>query len=591
MAEPQKYIREAREHRQAKQAARQARADKLPPSSYYDGQDGVTGLPLVRSSGGVASPFAPLSNVQGEIGQQGRGIAGSFDVGTRRSPALSKKRTPKGEVAVLVRQVEGDRQRFWIGGDRSSPTQVADLPVSAGSVSATLELTGAGKTDWIVSLKYGTTAQVVFGSGEGSWTVTDPRVALVGYKGNGFWNSGSVYSASREAFASLTSEPFATMDGLQSQLGDVIGSGCHSQIEGFTTIAVAYCESYSITGQSQLSKTGYDRRNGIVPNNSIFTFSGTNSYDYTQTTNASYEGVASGPGFLGPGGDFCTIGAPGVTGTATFPRKRANQTYTLTRNFSAQTYSLSLFAAAISLSAGAESLSGAGSGSADLGANGSVKRVEFLGDCRSYSSPDQDIWSIFVTELENWNSVNPSSSGNVSPVVYDYFNSFAIAPGVNKTISFNGQRSGNTDAATAIGTKAGYSTSFVFNDGVFYFELLGSGNFELDLVDGPRNSPPTTDTRTNLLFGGSEYTATGSFSQGYTWQTDPENNLPVAYSVDVEDTIFEKAGKVEVTKIKASLSGEAINFASEEETTQAKVLKINLAGTKTVIQAKYWAKN
>jgi hypothetical protein len=567
-------------------AERKKLQDRLTPTTFYLGQSD-DGRALVKTVGGSITPLKTIGNVQPSMGAVGRAAGGGFDPGSTVSPVVSKKRTAKGEVAVLVRQVEGDRQRFWIGGDRSTPTQVVDLPVSAGSVSATLELTGAGKADWIVSLKYGTTAQVIYGSGEGSWTVTDPRVPLMNYRGDGFWNSGAILTALLGSFTTTEDAPFATMDGLQEQLGAVGGSTCYSGVEGLSTVAVAYCENYFISEPTSLSRTGYDRRSGIVNPNPALPFSGTNTYDYTQNTNAFYEGTASGPGYLGPGGSICSLGDPGTSGTAMFPRRRANQTFSLNRSFSSQTYSLSLTGGSIALSTGSETLSYSGSGSADIGAFASVKQQNLSGFCSPFEF--NNLWKIGVDSFETWPEIAPSMGGSESSVIYNQTNNFTIAPGLTKTVFFDAVAPPGNAAPT--GTQEGYTTTFLFDGGVFYSELLAEGQIDMTVIDGPRSSPPATTFQTKLLFGGGEYIATGSFSLYYTWQSDPENSLPMAHSVSVDDSVFDQKQIAEVTKIKAVPSGATINFEGEEETIPAKVLKINLSGTKTILDSRYWAKS
>ena len=64
----------------------------------------------------------------------------------------------------------------------------------------------------------------------------------------------------------------------------------------------------------------------------------------------------------------------------------------------------------------------------------------------------------------------------------------------------------------------------------------------------------------------------------------------MAHAVSVENSVFDQKQIAEVTKIKAVPSGATITFEAEEDTIQAKVLKINLPGTKTIIESKYWSK-
>lgn len=65
----------------------------------------------------------------------------------------------------------------------------------------------------------------------------------------------------------------------------------------------------------------------------------------------------------------------------------------------------------------------------------------------------------------------------------------------------------------------------------------------------------------------------------------------MAHSVGVGNSVFTQKQDAEVTKTKAVPPGGTINLESEEEAIQAKVLRITLSGTKSVVQAKYWAKN
>lgn len=58
---------------------------------------------MARSCGGVGLPFEHLSNVQEDIGQQGRLVAGGFDVGSaNRSKNSARRRSPESTVKALV---------------------------------------------------------------------------------------------------------------------------------------------------------------------------------------------------------------------------------------------------------------------------------------------------------------------------------------------------------------------------------------------------------------------------------------------------------------------------------------------------------
>jgi hypothetical protein len=86
--DPKEIIEQSRQQRQQRAVAQARVADAKKGATFAAGQDNNTGQPLVRAIGGAAVPMRSLSNVQAEVGQQGRSDGRGFDVGNRRSPAL-----------------------------------------------------------------------------------------------------------------------------------------------------------------------------------------------------------------------------------------------------------------------------------------------------------------------------------------------------------------------------------------------------------------------------------------------------------------------------------------------------------------------
>lgn len=91
--DPKEIIEQSRQQRQQR-AVEQARvASAKKGATFAAGQDNNTGQPLVRAIGGTAVPMRSLSNMQAEVGQQGRSDGRGFDVGSRRSRPTSARRT------------------------------------------------------------------------------------------------------------------------------------------------------------------------------------------------------------------------------------------------------------------------------------------------------------------------------------------------------------------------------------------------------------------------------------------------------------------------------------------------------------------
>jgi hypothetical protein len=83
--DPKEIIEQSRQQRQQKAVEQARMADAKKGATFASGQDNNTGQPLVRAIGGAAVPMRSLSNVQAEVGQQGRSDGRGFDVGTKRS--------------------------------------------------------------------------------------------------------------------------------------------------------------------------------------------------------------------------------------------------------------------------------------------------------------------------------------------------------------------------------------------------------------------------------------------------------------------------------------------------------------------------
>lgn len=152
--DPREEILNQQRRRHQNLLRQEARDKRQTRSTYYAGQD-VNGQPLVRSLGGAAVPMRSLSNVQPEIGQQGRSDGQGFDVGNRT--LLEERRRRQGIVNPDAKQLiliyRGGTTGFceiWVR------SQTGAVKIYSGIIYevATVSLTSTGRqiTDFIAMI-------------------------------------------------------------------------------------------------------------------------------------------------------------------------------------------------------------------------------------------------------------------------------------------------------------------------------------------------------------------------------------------------------------------------------------------------------
>jgi hypothetical protein len=571
--------------------------DRLTPTASYLGQSD-DGRSLTKSVGGSIVPLRTIGNVQPSMGAVGRAAGGGFDPGVRIQPDQRRRRSSDdGDVTILAARIVGGTTELWLGGDRR-PEKIATI-ASTSFNAIDLELTGPLKTDWLVAIRHNnTTAQILTGNGT-NWTVTDPRVGLLSYLGNGFWAQRiDPYRADPGQFANTTSAPGANASDLRNQLGTRVGSNCYSGIEGFTTVAVAYCEQYSISGPESLSSNRYNRQEGLVqPMGSPFTFTGVNVTNDETFATANIVGANTGPGYLGPGGQQVSPTDPPITGTEEIPTRQASQESTYIRNYSSTVHLVSLYSGNLSESVGTRTLAASQETQFTLSSGGTIKKLNYIGSPGAFTQPSQILWTIYSSIAEVWPSIPDSQSVSTTPIVAATDFEMAIAPGINKT---------NTATITApfnsfgvAGTGNGYYSfagncfagGYSWTEEVINATVPGTARTSLEL--GELTFDQSSRTRkTYFNWQGADIEAAGIYGElSKTWQPDTLNpGLPVANSVllDASFQVFTKNTTATVTEYTPQMVSGKLTYQENPQTKQVKVLSMASVTGGFVQAYKYW---
>lgn len=534
---------------------------------------------------------AIVLSATGGVGQQeGKKVSRATEQGR---PAATG-----GKVTVLVSRVVAGQTELWLGGDRPA-IQIATIP-SANIQSFNLERTGPSKSDWLVAIKYNsTTARMISGNGSHDWEVTDGSVSLLSYRGSGFWGqTQDLYGANPSSYADQEDTIGASVLSLYSSLGlGYTGADCYTGIEGFSTIAVGYCENYSLTQPSQLSSESGSRNEGIVtPLGSPVTFSGTNISNSQTVANAVVEGGASGPGYLGPGGSRVDPLTPPITGSETFPTKKAWEESTYIRSFSSQIYNFSLYNGTITELTGQRSISANSESRLELSSGGTIKMNNYLGSPQEFNFPGNYLWTIFITSSESWPFKPGGSSQSASALLVSVSSLKTIAPGVTKRYDAQITANSYLQPTQGIGTSdfsfvgncfpGGYSwlqeTANAQNPGEA-FSAVDSGFF------GFAFAVKTFKYYFNWL--GTDIEASSIWGQlDRTWQADESNpGLPISTKAQLLGTsnVFTKNTEAEITISRPITVSGKLAFQAEATKPKVKVAKIAVEGG-TVRDSRYW---
>ena len=591
-------LEESNAARLQKLVDRQAIAKKQTPSSVYVGQS-EDGRSLVKPVGGAIVPLRTIGNIQPSMGEIVRAAAGSADAGTNILRQSSRRPSRVGEVTVLVSRVVAGQTELWLGGDRPA-IQIATIP-STSIQSLNLERTGPSKSDWLVAIKYNSTAKMISGNGSHDWEVTDGRVGVVNYLGNGFWGqTQNLYGANPSSYAVQEDTIGSSVLSLYSALGlGYAGAGCHSGIEGLSTIAVEYCEDYSLTSPSQLSSESGSQNEGIVtPAGSPVVFSGTNISTSRTVANAVVEGGASGPGYLGPGGSSVDPLEPPIIGAATFPTKKAWQESTYTRSFSSQVYNFSLYNGTITELSGQRSVSASSESRIDLSSGGTIKSRNYRGSPGEFNFPGNYLWTIFVTASEGWPFSPGGSSQTTSALSTSVSSSKTIAPGVTKRYDAQITAASYLEPTQGVG-----SSDFSFAGNCF----VGGYSWSQEVANAQTPGEAFSNADTGFFgfsfavrtfkyyfnWGGTNIEASSTWGQlDRTWQPDESNSgLPKSTKAQLlnSSNIFTKSIDAEITISKAVTVSGKLTFQAESTKPKVKVMKIAVEGG-SVRDSKYWAR-
>jgi hypothetical protein len=603
--------------------------DKGDRPSAYLGYDQASGEVLMRplGSAGVLQR-RPLTNTQPSMGQQGLGGLVGFGTQNVRVGDDEIFDAPNGEVAVLaVVQVTDDTWQIWLGGDRVNPALIIDnLPKSP---SATLELLGPGKSDWIVTYRYGSKSTSTIGVRYGKedrdknrtdWEITSPVCDILSYQGLGFWCSGAkAYSYGTWA----TTEAVPNPDMVNPPgLGYVEKSDYQHTIGGYTTIAIEHYRTYTFIGNPSVTAEGYERRIGFDQNAGFgldfpYSYTGINEQISTRVVTGEWEGETQGPGSVGEGGANCVLGSAPLTGTAKEPNKKVSSRDSFRLQVQTQSYSFSLQLAVITASVGTHSLYQDREIITNQASGGGFREYQYRGQCQHYIDPIQDRWSISgYGSATGWPSVPYSSVTTATPMTSSYSNEIVLAPNLNKEFKFNAVTVGSNLQATA----EYYSPALVFDagQGKSYAKIVQSGNAEISTIYGsfPRFLLGSNSTTQHyLIYKGIEIQLQAALETVYTvWRDLLNDPYPTGYKANYQDyarlpngtikdleqnNVFIKSKVLfSIDKLSGRLVSNKVTYdvVREPKTRKAlsmkKVQAIAKVGTKAIAaDIKYWAKN
>lgn len=525
----------------------------------------------------------------------------------RRILAEVAPQNPKlktGEIAVLAYVLNTQTQKFdvYLGGNRRSP-----ILIRGGLSHAPrgyLELVGAGQDDWVVALKWGPTnaktIAVVHGdqSNQQNWEITDPLCNWVDYRGNGFW-SDSQY---RQYGLSGLSSDFATVESGSTpfvELGRAVNvAPCYQEwlsYFGSTTVAAAYCEGKEVSGPSSTSQSSYNYRRGFAPRSFPKRFSGINIEESYSESHAELIGAVSGPGFLGPGRAACTPGSPPIIGTAQLPTSRSWGNQRVERRFDTQTYFAYAYNGQIQTTEGVQKIDRLNTYTTDSGSGGGVKSLTYEGSCRSYTSPNADLWSIGIVNIEYWPVVAGFTNQTETGVSVSLKALMQLNPTLQKESNYSGgsspaQGSGGTGTIDLIS----FSPIGIGGSTTFYSKEIYTGPAQIGSAAGLYNYSGGNHVFSQwAVVAGSEIELASVLNPlSYTWKSVAGQVLSTAYSVQLQgdfySKIFQGDQKASINKFLPQQVSGKWEWRKDNSAEQKTALSMAAIGQGYVLAAQYW---
>nr|WP_290224363.1 hypothetical protein [Trichocoleus desertorum] len=188
--------RAAHQQKQTKQQKIRSRQNPHAVALSYDAASGSQQIQL--SDGSIREA---QTNSNGVIGvgdtvalHQGKGrsrINVMPHKPTQRQAEVSQS-APSGSVKVLFSVVVDGVRRFYVGGDRQTPTKIFEIPAT-DFFQAYITNTGKKINDWIASFDRSGNKAIVTPSGQ--WIYNTPQSGYVIYRGGGFWSSDLVVAS------------------------------------------------------------------------------------------------------------------------------------------------------------------------------------------------------------------------------------------------------------------------------------------------------------------------------------------------------------------------------------------------------------
>jgi hypothetical protein len=368
-----------------------------------------------------------LTNVTPRTGQAvagGRGAVDAFAIKPRfvqpRPPFVpDEPPEPKYNIRVAYRynlaaDLSGETV-VMIGGDRKTPTEAHRIPAGRTYSQMSLDSTGAGLSQWVLSYRWSTGGNsprgmgAVYGDGSlANWEIVggDEQLAYV-FCGFGFWSRiEQPYDTLHTPFGGLAYSGSEDLNGGIEVLGDFQGQSCYPPVSGFSTIVQAYCESYNLVGlQTAVNRSDSRRLFGFTQPLVGHTFTGTNTDLRVETNTRSWTRAWTGPGYLGPGAQTCTSGSSPITGTETGPILTTTDTTELEISLNTQAPAFSVYAGVIQKSDGYCTRSSALNSSRT--SFGSTFERNWVGECVEFTTGF--LWRIL--------GGSNSTSGNTGPLI------------------------------------------------------------------------------------------------------------------------------------------------------------------------------
>jgi hypothetical protein len=178
--DPKEIIEQSRQQRQQKAVEQVRVAAAKKGATFAAGQDNNTGQPLTRAIGGAAVPMRSLSNVQAEVGQQGRSDGRGFDVGSRRSRPSGRRVMPSDTIGQVYFLIDNSEIVAYYVGDRTRPKEVDRASASGlSSASAQVRFDSKSRPDITLIYFYADTRRLVWISQRTFFQATISRSELV----------------------------------------------------------------------------------------------------------------------------------------------------------------------------------------------------------------------------------------------------------------------------------------------------------------------------------------------------------------------------------------------------------------------------